>query len=106
LPEPWSSGEAKHVLDAALTMVTRLSGYEFDPPLDGDTRDEIMAYAIGAVGQRGSEGWVAWESGGERIMHPVAADDPYFDCPRRMVHPQGGRTTGTGILRSCGRDEP
>ena len=37
-----------------------------------------MAYAIGAVGRRGSEGWVAWESGGERIMHPVAADDPYF----------------------------
>jgi hypothetical protein len=29
--------------------------------------------------QRGSEGWVAWESGGERIMHPVATDDPYFD---------------------------
>ena len=78
LPGPWSSGEAKHVLDAALTIVTRLSGYEFDPPLDGDTRDEIMAYAIGAVGRRGSEGWVAWESGDERIMHPVAADDPYF----------------------------
>jgi hypothetical protein len=78
LPEPWSSGEAKHVLDAALTIVTRLSGYEFDPPLDSDTRDEIMAYAIGAVGRRGSEGWVAWERGGERIMHPVAADDPYF----------------------------
>jgi hypothetical protein len=37
-----------------------------------------MAYAIGAVGRRGSEGWVAWESGGERILHPVAADDPYF----------------------------
>jgi hypothetical protein len=23
-PEPWSSGEEKHVLDAALTLVTRL----------------------------------------------------------------------------------
>jgi hypothetical protein len=39
-----------------------------------------MAYAIGAVGRRGSEGWVACESGGERIMHPIAPDDPYFDC--------------------------
>ena len=79
LPEPWTSGEAKHVLDAALTIVTRLRDYEFDPPLDAETRDQIMAYAIGAVGRRGSEGWVAWECDGERIMHPVAPDDPYFD---------------------------
>jgi hypothetical protein len=66
-------------LDAALTIVTRLGDYQFDPPLDSETRDEIMAYAIGAVGRRGSEGWVACESGGERIMHPIAPDDPYFD---------------------------
>ena len=45
----------KHVLDAALTIVTRLGDYQFDPPLDSETRDEIMAYAIGAVGRRGSE---------------------------------------------------
>lgn len=38
-----------------------------------------MPYAIGAVGRRGSEGWVACESGGERIIHPIAPDDPYFD---------------------------
>lgn len=79
LPRPWTSGEMKHVLDAALTIVTRLGDYQFDPPLDSETRDEIMAYAIGAVGRRGSEGWVACESGGERIMHPIAPDDPYFD---------------------------
>ena len=34
-----------------------------------------MAYAIGVVGRRGSEGWVASESSGERRT----PDDPYFD---------------------------
>jgi hypothetical protein len=67
------------VLDTALTIVTRRGDYEFDPPLESEPQDEIMAYAISAIGRRGSGGWVAWESGGERIMHPVAPDDPYFD---------------------------
>jgi len=37
LPEPWTSGEAKQVLDTALTIVTRLGDYEFDPPLESET---------------------------------------------------------------------
>jgi len=72
LPEPSTSDEAKQVLDTALTIVTRRGDYEFAPPLESEPQEEIMAYAISAVGRRGSGGWVAWESGGERIMHPVA----------------------------------
>ena len=71
LPEPSTSDEAKQVLDTALTIVTRRGDYEFAPPLESEPQEEIMAYAISAVGRRGSGGWVAWESGGERIMHPA-----------------------------------
>ena len=54
LPEPWTSDEAKQVLDTALTILTRLGDYEFDPPLGSETQDEVMAYAIGAVSRRGA----------------------------------------------------
>jgi hypothetical protein len=106
LPEPSTSDEAKQVLDTALTIVTRRGDYEFDPPLESEPQDEIMANAISAVGRRGSGGWVAWESGGERIMHPVAPDDPYFDRLAEWFTRKGGRAAGADVLRSSGRDEP
>ena len=57
LPEPWTSGEAKQVLDTALTSVTRLGDYEFDPHIRHRKGDLTVERFVPKRWSRGKNCW-------------------------------------------------